>query len=179
MNNDIKKVLLSTEEIETKAKELGKILAVDYAGKTPILLGLLKGSIPFIGDLMKQINIPLQVEFMDVSSYHGGTSSSGQVKILKDLDVSVEGRHIIIVEDIVDTGFTLTRVIELLKHRGAASVEVVTMLDKPEGRVVTMEPKYVGFTVPKEFVVGYGLDYNELYRNLPYVGVLKEEVYMK
>ncbi|MGL4337213.1 MAG: hypoxanthine phosphoribosyltransferase [Turicibacter sp.] len=179
MHNDIKEILLSTEQIEAKAKELGRQLAVDYADKSPIVLGLLKGSIPFIGDLIKQIDIPLELEFMDVSSYHGGTQSSGQVKILKDLDVSVEGRDIIIVEDIVDTGFTLTRVIELLKHRGAASVEVVTMLDKPEGRVVVMEPKYIGFTIPKEFVVGYGLDYNEFYRNLPYVGILKEEVYMK
>ena len=179
MHNDIKDVLISAEQIEAKALELGKQLEVDYKGKSPILLGLLKGSIPFIGDLMKHINTPIQVEFMDVSSYHGGTTSSGQVKILKDLDVSVEGRHIIIVEDIVDTGFTLTKVIELLKHRKAASVEVVTMLDKPEGRVVEMKPKYIGFTIPNEFVVGYGLDYNEYYRNLPYVGILKKEVYSK
>ena len=179
MHNDIKDVLISAEQIEMKALELGKQLEVEYEGKSPILLGLLKGSIPFIGDLMKQINTPIQVEFMDVSSYHGGTTSSGQVKILKDLDVSVEGRHIIIVEDIVDTGFTLTKVIELLKHRKAASVEVVTMLDKPEGRVVEMKPKYIGFTIPNEFVVGYGLDYNEYYRNLPYVGILKKEVYSK
>ncbi len=179
MHNDIKEILISAKQIEEKALELGKVLEQDYASKSPILLGLLKGSIPFIGDLMKNIDTPVQVEFMDVSSYHGGTTSSGQVKILKDLDISVEGRHIIIVEDIVDTGFTLTRVIELLKHRKAASVEVVTMLDKPEGRVVEMEPKYIGFTIPNAFVVGYGLDFNEYYRNLPYVGVLKEEVYTK
>ena len=179
MHNDIKEVLFTTEQIEAKAAELATQLEVDYADKKPILLGLLKGSIPFIGDLMKHMNIPVQIEFMDVSSYHGGTTSSGQVKILKDLDVSVENRHIIIVEDIVDTGFTLDKVIALLKRRGAASAEVVTMLDKPEGRVVVMEPKYIGFTIPKAFVVGYGLDYEEYYRNLPYVGILKEEVYMK
>ena len=177
--NYIKEILFTTEQIEDKAAQLAKQLEVDYQDKKPILLGLLKGSIPFIGDLMKHMNIPIQIEFMDVSSYHGGTTSSGQVKILKDLDISVENRHIIIVEDIVDTGFTLTKVIALLKHRGAASVEVVTMLDKPEGRIVEMEPKYIGFTIPKAFVVGYGLDYDEYYRNLPYVGILKEEVYMK
>ena len=178
MHNDIKEILFTTEQIEAKAAELAKQLELDYADKKPILLGLLKGSIPFIGDLMKHMNIPVQIEFMDVSSYHGGTTSSGQVKILKDLDTSVENRHIIIVEDIVDTGFTLDKVIALLKHRGAAAVEVVTMLDKPEGRVVVMEPKYIGFNIPKAFVVGYGLDYDEYYRNLPYVGILKEEVYM-
>lgn len=176
MHSDIKEILISKQQIEEKALELGKQLNEAYAEKKPILLGLLKGSIPFMGDLMKVLDIPAQIEFMDVSSYHGATSS-GQVKILKDLDTSVEGRHVLIVEDIVDTGFTLTKVIELLKHRGAASVEVVTMLDKPEGRVVKMDAKYVGFTIPKAFVVGYGLDYDELYRNLPYVGILDERVY--
>lgn len=179
MHNDIKEVLLTTEQIETKAKELAGQLNKDYAEKSPILLGLLKGSIPFMGDLMKHLDIPTQIEFMDVSSYHGGVSTSGQVKILKDLDTSVENRHVLIVEDIVDTGYTLNKVIELLNHRGAASVEVVSMLDKPEGREVTMEAKYVGFVIPKAFVVGYGLDYEEYYRNLPYVGILKEEVYTK
>jgi len=179
MHNDIKEILISKQQIEEKAHELGQRLNDEYSEKKPILLGLLKGSIPFMGDLMKVLDIPAQIEFMDVSSYHGGVASSGQVKILKDLDISVEGRHVIIVEDIVDTGFTLHKVIELLKHRGAESVEVVTMLDKPDGRVVEMNAKYVGFTIPKAFVVGYGLDYDELYRNLPYVGVLKEEVYTK
>lgn len=179
MHSDIKEILISKEQIEKKAIELGQQLNADYGGKQPILLGLLKGSIPFMGDLMKVMDIPAQIEFMDVSSYHGGVASSGQVKILKDLDVPVEGRHVLVVEDIVDTGFTLKKIIELLKHRGAASVEVVTMLDKPEGRVVEMQAKYVGFTIPKAFVVGYGLDYDEFYRNLPYVGILKEQVYMK
>lgn len=179
MHNDIKEILLTSEQIETKAKELATQLNTDYAEKNPILLGLLKGSVPFMADLMKHMDIPAQMEFMDVSSYHGEVSSSGHVKIMKDLDTPVENRHVIIVEDIVDTGFTLSKVIDLLKHRGAASVEVVSMLDKPEGRVVEMEAKYVGFVIPKEFVVGYGLDYNEYYRNLPYVGILKEEVYTK
>jgi len=179
MHNDIKEILISKQQIEEKALELGQILNAAYAEKRPILLGLLKGSVPFMGDLMKVLDIPAQIEFMDVSSYHGGVASSGQVKILKDLDIDIDGRHVIIVEDIVDTGFTLLKVVELLKHRGAASVEVVTMLDKPEGRIVEMKAKYVGFTIPKAFVVGYGLDYDELYRNLPYVGILKEEVYTK
>ncbi|MCL1950532.1 MAG: hypoxanthine phosphoribosyltransferase [Turicibacter sp.] len=178
MHSDIKEILISKQQIEDKAIELGNILSEAYSGKQPILLGLLKGSVMFMGDLMKSIEVPAQIEFMDVSSYHGATSS-GQVKILKDLDVSVEGRHVLIVEDIVDTGFTLSKVIELLKHRGASSVEVVTLLDKPEGRVVEMKAKYVGFTIPKAFVVGYGLDYNEFYRTLPYVGILKEQVYTK
>jgi len=177
MHNDIKTILVSQEQIEARSSELGQELSADYEGKDPVLLGLLKGSVPFMGDLMKHLGIRAELEFMDVSSYHGGVASSGQVKIIKDLDTSVEGRHVLIVEDIVDTGFTLKKVIELLKHRGAASVEVVTLLDKPGGRVVEMKPKYVGFTIPKAFVVGYGLDYNEFYRNLPYVGVLKEEVY--
>lgn len=178
MHNDIQEILLTSAQIESKAKELGELINKDYADKKPILVGLLKGSVPFMGDLMKHVDIPAQMEFMDVSSYHGVTST-GQVKILKDLDISVENRHVLIVEDIVDTGFTLSKVVDLLKHRGAASVEVISMLDKPEGRVVTMDAKYVGFTIPKKFVVGYGLDYDEFYRNLPYVGVLKEEVYMK
>ena len=178
MHSDIQEILISKEQIEKKAIELGQQLNEAYAGKRPILLGLLKGSIPFMGDLMKSMDIPAQIEFMDVSSYHG-TESTGQVKILKDVDTSVDGRHVLIVEDIVDTGHTLSKVIALLKHRGALSVEVVTLLDKPEGRVVKMDAKYVGFTIPKAFVVGYGLDYDELYRNLPYVGILKEQVYMK
>ena len=179
MHNDIKEILLTSEQIESKAKELSEQLNKDYAEKKPILLGLLKGSIPFMGDLMKHMDIPAQMEFMDLSSYHGGVASSGQVKIMKDMDTSVENRHVIIVEDIVDTGFTLSKVIDLLKHRGAETVEVVSMLDKPEGRIVEMQAKYVGFVIPKEFVVGYGLDYDEFYRNLPYVGILKEEIYTK
>jgi len=176
MHQDIDKVLLSQEEIESKSAELATQLKVDYADKKPILLGLLKGSAMFMSELMKTLDIDLQIDFMDVSSYDG-TASSGDVRIVKDLSMSVRGRHVLIAEDIVDTGRTLETVIELLKNRGAASVEMVTLLDKPEARVAPIAAKYVGFTIPKLFVVGYGLDYNEKYRNLPYIGILKESVY--
>jgi hypoxanthine phosphoribosyltransferase/bifunctional protein TilS/HprT len=132
-----------------------------------------------MGTLVQEIDIHLELGFMDVSSYHGGIQSSGDIKIEKDLGIPVDGRDIIIAEDIVDTGKTLNVVVNLLKYRGAKTVEVVTLLDKPAGRVVEFKPKYIGKTIPKEFVVGYGLDYDEKYRNLPYVGVLKEEVYSK
>ncbi|MFA5544013.1 MAG: hypoxanthine phosphoribosyltransferase, partial [Bacilli bacterium] len=145
----------------------------------PLIVGLLKGCIPFLAELVKHIDIYCQIEFMSVQSYHGGTASTGNVKITKDLDVSVEGRDVIIAEDIVDTGRTINVVKELLKYRGAASVEVVTLLDKPQGRTEEFVPKYIGVTIPKEFVVGFGLDYDEYYRNLPYVGILKQEVYEK
>jgi len=177
MHQDIKEILITGEQIEKKAAELGQQLSKDYAGKKPILLGLLKGSVPFMADIMKNIDIPVEIEFMDISSYHGA-KSTGQVKILKDLDTSVENRHVIIAEDIIDTGRTLEKVVHLLKHRGASSVETVSMLDKVESRAVEMEAKYIGFVIPSAFVVGYGLDYNESYRNLPYVGILKEEVYV-
>ena len=176
MHQDIDKILLSQKEIEERTIELAEQLKIDYENKKPILLGLLKGSVMFMADLMKSLDIDLQVDFMDVSSYEG-TASTGDVKIVKDLDVSVRGRHVIIAEDIVDTGRTLEKVIELLKNRGAASIEMVTLLDKPEARIAPIAAKYVGFAIPKSFVVGYGLDYNEKYRNLPYVGILKESVY--
>ena len=176
MHQDIDKILLTQKEIENKSVELARQLKMDYESKNPILLGLLKGSTMFMADLMKSLDIELQVDFMDVSSY-AGTTSTGDVKIVKDLDISVRGRHVIIAEDIVDTGRTLEKVIELLKNRGAASVEMVTLLDKPEARVAPIHAKYVGFAIPKSFVVGYGLDYNEKYRNLPYIGILKESVY--
>jgi len=176
MHQDIDKILLTQAEIEAKAIELAQLLKADYTNKKPILVGLLKGSVMFMADLMKSLDIDLQVEFMDISSYDGA-KSTGDVKIVKDLDISVRGRHVLIVEDIVDTGRTLEKVFELLRNRQAASVEMVTLLDKPEARVAPIHAKYVGFTIPKLFVVGYGLDYNEKYRNLPYVGILKESVY--
>ncbi|MDW8742860.1 hypoxanthine phosphoribosyltransferase [Streptococcus suis] len=179
LDNDIKKVLVSEEEIIAKSKELGQILAQDYADKNPLLVGILKGSIPFMAELMKHIDSHVETDYMVVSSYHGGTESSGTVKIIKDLDNSVVGRHIIFVEDIIDTGRTLKELKELFALRQAASIKIATLLDKPEGRVVEIEPDYTCFTIPNEFVVGFGLDYNENYRNLPYVGVLKEEVYTK
>lgn len=177
LDKDIKKILVSEEEIIAKCKELGQILANDYADKNPILVGILKGSIPFMAELMKHIDTHIETDYMVVSSYHGGTESSGTVKIIKDLDNSVAGRHIIFVEDIIDTGRTLKELKELFALRQAASIKIATLLDKPEGRVVEIEPDYTCFTIPNEFVVGFGLDYDENYRNLPYVGVLKEEVY--
>ncbi|HEL2739105.1 TPA: hypoxanthine phosphoribosyltransferase [Streptococcus suis] len=179
LDKDIKKILVSEEEIVAKCKELGQILAKDYADKNPILVGILKGSIPFMAELMKHIDAHIETDYMVVSSYHGGTESSGTVKIIKDLDNSVAGRHIIFVEDIIDTGRTLKELKELFALRQAASIKIATLLDKPEGRVVEIEPDYTCFTIPNEFVVGFGLDYDENYRNLPYVGVLKEEVYTK
>jgi hypoxanthine phosphoribosyltransferase/bifunctional protein TilS/HprT len=177
MHNDISKILISTEEIDEITKRLGKQLSIDYKDKFPIVVGLLKGCVPFMGKLITEMDIPLEIEFMDVSSYHGEIESSGDIKITKDLDIQVDGRHVIIAEDIVDTGRTIRVVMDLLKYRGAKSVSVVTLLDKPDGRVVSLDPEYIGVTIPKEFVVGYGLDYQERYRNLPYVGVLKPEVY--
>ena len=179
LEKDILKVLVTREEINQIAKDLGKKLAEDYKDKFPLVIGILKGCVPFIGELVSEMDIHLEMGFMDVSSYHGGIESSGNVKILKDLGISVQDRHIIIAEDIVDTGRTIKTIMDLLLYRGAASVETATMLDKPEGRVVEFQPKYVGTIIPKEFVVGFGLDYDEKYRNLPYVGVLKPEVYNK
>lgn len=179
LDKDIKKILVSEEEIFEKSKELGQIIAKEYADKKPLLVGILKGSIPFMAELIKHIDAHIETDYMVVSSYHGGTESSGTVKIIKDLDNSVAGRHIIFVEDIIDTGRTLKELKELFALRQAASIKIVTLLDKPEGRVVEIEPDYTCFTIPNEFVVGFGLDYDENYRNLPYVGVLKEEVYTK
>lgn len=179
LDKDIEKVLVSHEEINDIAKRLGKQISEDYSDKFPLLIGLLKGCVPFMGTLMQELDIHLELGFMDVSSYHGGIESSGDIRIEKDLGIPVQDRHIIIAEDIVDTGKTLSVICDLLKYRGAKSIEVVTLLDKPEGRVVEFVPKYIGKTIPKEFVVGYGLDFDEKYRNLPYVGVLKKEVYSK
>lgn len=179
LEKDILKVLVSEQQIDEICKRLGKQITNDYAEKKPIIVGLLKGCMPFMAQLIKEIDLYCEIELMGVSSYHGGITSSADVKITKDLEVSVSGRHILIAEDIVDTGKTLDVISKLMFHRGAASVEVVTLLDKPEGRIVPFVPKYVGVTIPKEFVVGFGLDYDEYYRNLPYVGVLKPEVYKK
>jgi hypoxanthine phosphoribosyltransferase len=179
LEKDIKKVLVSEEEIKDITKRLGKQLSEDYKDKFPLVIGLLKGCVPFMGNLLTEMDIHLEIGFMDVSSYHGGIQSSGDIKIGKDIGIPVQDRDIIIAEDIVDTGRTLHVIMDLLKYRGAKSVEIVTLLDKPAGRVVELEAKYVGTTIPNEFVVGYGLDYDEKYRNLPYVGVLKEEVYSK
>ncbi len=179
MHNDIKSTVLTSEQIQDTCKRLGSEITKDYAGKNPLCIGILKGSILFMADLIKNIDTHVELEFMDVSSYHGGMESTGEVKILKDLDVSVEGRDLIIIEDILETGTTLNAIVDLLKYRKANSIEIVTLLDKPMRRKVDIEAKYVGEKIPDEFVVGYGLDYQEHYRNLPYIGLLKEEVYTK
>lgn len=179
LKQDIKKILISHDEIVTAARELGQKLTEDYQGKNPILVGILKGSVPFMAELIKHIDTHIELDFMLVSSYHGGTSSSGVINIIKDMDQDIKGRDILFVEDIIDTGKTLKSLKELFEGRQPASVKIATLLDKPEGRLVEIEADYTCFTIPNEFVVGYGLDYDENYRNLPYIGVLKEEVYSK
>ena len=176
MNENVKKVLVSQEQITERAKQLGKQISEDYKDKYPILIALLKGSVPFMAELMKYIEIDMETEFMDVSSY-AGTKSTGEVKIIKDLDRSIRDCDVIIVEDIVDTGRTLKTVTELLYSKGANSVKIVTLLNKEAGRVVDIKADYIGFEIENEFVIGFGLDYDEKYRNLPYVGVLKEKCY--
>lgn len=177
LEKDIEKILVDQEKIVEVSQKLGKAITEDYKDKKPLMIGLLNGCLPFLAEVIKHIDLYCEYEVMSVQSYHGGTKSAGSVKITKDLDISVENRHVIIAEDIVDTGRTINVVKDLLEYRGAASVEVVTLLDKPEGRIEPFKPKYVGVTIPKLFVVGFGLDYQGYYRNLPYVGVLKEEVY--
>lgn len=179
LEQDIKKILISHDEIVTAARKLGQKLTEDYQGKNPILVGILKGSVPFMAELIKHIDTHIELDFMLVSSYHGGTSSSGVINIIKDMDQDIKGRDILFVEDIIDTGKTLKSLKELFEGRQPASVKIATLLDKPEGRLVEIEADYTCFTIPNEFVVGYGLDYDENYRNLPYIGVLKEEVYSK
>jgi hypoxanthine phosphoribosyltransferase len=176
LKNDISEVVLSEEDIEQIVTRLGETLTKDYEGKTPIMVGLLKGSVLFMGDLIKKIDTHLEIDFMDVSSYVG-TKSTGEVQILKDLSGSVDGRHVLIVEDIIETGTTLNSIIDLIKYRNAASIEIVTLLDKPVNRKLHVDVKYIGTEIPDGFVVGYGLDFDEKYRNLPYIGLLKPEFY--
>ena len=176
-NRDIKEVLISEEQLAAKVAELGARISKDYEGKKLIILGVLKGSVVFMADLIRQITIPVEMDFMAVSSYGSGTKTSGVVKILKDLDRLIQGYHVLIVEDILDSGMTLSYLTELLRDRNPASIRIATLLDKPDRRKVDIKPDYVGFRIPDEFVVGYGLDYAELYRNLPYVGVLAPHVY--
>ena len=179
LEQDIKKILISYDEIVDAAKKLGQQLTKDYQGKNPIFVGILKGSVPFMAELIKHIDTHIELDFMLVSSYHGGTASSGVINVIKDIDQDITGRDILFVEDIIDTGQTLKNLCNLFKERNAASVKIATLLDKPEGRVVEIDADYTCFTIPNEFVVGYGLDYNENYRNIPYIGILKEEVYTK
>lgn len=176
MHQDVDRILVSEEEIITRCKEMGAQISLDFAGKKPMIVGLLKGSVPFMAELIKHLDLDLQIDFMDVSSY-SGTESQGDVKINKDLDVSIKGLDILLVEDIVDTGRTLDTVKNLLYSKGAADVKIATLLDKPDRRVIQIEPDYTGFVIPDEFVIGFGLDFDQKYRNLPYVGVLKRELY--
>lgn len=177
MRNDIEKILITEEEIQEKCREFGSKLTEEYEGRFPLVVGVLKGAMLFMGDLVKHIDTHVEMDFLDVSSYGKGMVSSGEVKIVKDLDTSVEGRDVILVEDIIDSGLTLSYLVKLFYYRKAKSVKVVTLLDKPEGRKVDLVPDMVGFNVPNAFVVGYGLDYAERYRNLPFIGVLKPEIY--
>ncbi|MFY9224944.1 MAG: hypoxanthine phosphoribosyltransferase [Blastocatellia bacterium] len=168
-------VLISAESIQARVKELGAKITQDYVGKSLLLICVLKGACIFLGDLVRNIDLPLSLDFMAVSSYGAASKSSGEVRILKDLDTSLKGRDILVVEDIVDTGLTLNYLQDIFRRRDANSVAVVALLDKPSRRIRQVEVAYVGFEIPNAFVVGYGLDYAERYRNLPFVGVLKEE----
>ena len=177
MNEDIKKILISEDELKAIVERLGKQITEDYKGKNVLLIGILKGSVIFMADLMRAIEVPCNIDFMAVSSYGNGTESSGRVKINKDLDNDIQGKDIIIIEDILDSGKTLYYIRDILSARKPASIKICTLFDKPERREADIKADYIGSLVPNEFIVGYGLDYAEYYRNLPFIGVLKESVY--
>ena len=179
MKEDIQSILYSPEVLAEKVRQIGQKISHDYAGKNPLLVSVLKGSVVFMSDLMRAIDIPCQIDFMMVSSYGAGVKTSGVVKIMKDLDTPLEGRDLIIVEDILDSGKTLHYLKGMLSERHPNSIRIAALLDKPERREAPITADYVGFNVPNEFVVGYGLDYSEVYRNLPYIGILKPEIYSK
>lgn len=178
MHNDIERILLTEEQIKEKVTELGKILAEEYKDKNPVVVGVLKGVVIFYADMIRAMGIPCQMDFMCVSSYRG-TESTGRTQVSKDLSCDIHGRHVLILEDIFDTGNSLEFIVGHLKNKGPASLKICTLLDKPDRRKpgVTVQADYTGFVIPNEFVVGYGLDFNEGYRNLPYVGILKPELY--
>ena len=177
MHQDVEQILYTEEDLRRRIRELGAQIAADYAGRTPMLVSVLRGSYIFMADLTRAIDLDLTVDFMAVSSYGAGTVSSGQVEIKKDLSDSIEDRDLIIVEDILDSGNTLYYLMDVLRARQPASIRICTLMDKPERRTKPITADYVGFTIPDAFIVGYGLDYAEKYRNLPYVGVLKPSVY--
>lgn len=177
MLNDIQEILYSEEFIADLVRRIGREITNDYRGKNLLLVSVLKGSVVFMADLMRAIELPARIDFMSVSSYGSGTKTTGVVKIIKDLDIELKGYDIVIVEDILDSGKTLHYLVDMLKTRGPNSIEVCTLFDKPERREVDVHAKYIGCAIPDAFIVGYGLDYNEKYRNLPFVGVLKSEVY--
>ena len=174
---DVQEVLLTEDQIQARVAELGTQLNADYASLEPVLISVLKGSIVFLADLVRSMELPLSIDIMEVSSYGAATETSGQVRILKDLSNPIEGRHVIVVEDIIDTGLTLNYLLRYLREKGPASLRICCLLDKPARRLTEIPIDYVGFTIPDRFVVGYGLDYGERYRNLPYVGVLRPSVY--
>jgi hypoxanthine phosphoribosyltransferase len=173
----IQKVLIDDAQVQAKIRELGTQITADYAGKDLLLVGVLKGALLFIVDLARQIDLPLELDFMAISSYGAATETSGVVRILKDLDTSIEGRDVLIVEDIIDSGLTLNYIVEHLRNRGPASIKICSLLNKPSRRRVDVKVDYRGFDIPDEFVVGYGLDFQQRYRNVPFVGVLKPETY--
>ena len=177
MMPDVREVLISSEEIQERVREIGKRITDEYRGERLLLIGVLRGAVVVMGDLMRRIDLPCEIDFMDISSYGSGTSSSGVVRILKDLEEDITGRHVLIVEDIVDTGLTLSYLRRSLLARKPASLEICALLTKPSRRRVELEVKYLGFEVPDEFVVGYGLDYDGAYRNLPDICVLKPEIF--
>src|SRR3954447_6817398 len=178
LHADIAEVLLTEEQISTRVAELGARITADYQGQRLTLVSALKGSLPFMADLMRAIDLPLRIDLMEVSSYGGATTeSSGLVRILKDLSSSIEGEDVLIVEDIIDTGLTLNYLVRYLRGKNPKTLRICTLLDKPARRLVEIPVDYIGFTIPDQFVVGYGLDYGEIYRNLRYLGVLKPEVY--
>ena len=177
MMEDIKGILLTEEMLREKTMWLAAQISRDFQGKNPVIISVLKGSFVFMADLVRGLTIPCMVDFLSVSSYGSGAKSSGEVQILKDLDTHIEGRHLLVVEDILDSGLTLSYIMKLLKARRPASIKLCTLLDKPDRRRVEVQVDYKGFTIPDEFVVGYGLDFNEQYRNLPFIGILKPEIY--
>ena len=177
MINDVEYILYSEEDIKNKVAELGKTLTEEYKDKNPVLIGVLKGCFVFMSDIARVLETKCTIDFMVVSSYGNGTSTTGAVKITKDLSQDIEGRHVIIIEDVLDSGVTLSYLKKYLANRKPASIKICTLLDKPERRISDIKPDYYGFVCPDEFVVGYGLDYAERYRNLPYIGVLKPEIY--
>lgn len=179
LEQDVDRILITEQQLDERIREMGRQIAADYQGEQLTIVGILKGAVIFFADLARAIDLPLQMDFMSVSSYGSGTTSSGVVKIIKDLDADVTGRHILLVEDIIDTGITLAYLKEYLSNRGARSVKICTLLDKPTRREKAVHVDYIGFTMPDEFLIGYGVDYAENYRNLPYVASLKRSVYEK
>lgn len=177
MHKDVEYVFASEKEIQARVKELGAQITKDYEGKTPVFVGVLKGCFTFMADIVRACDVMCTIDFMAVSSYGDSTVSSGAVKIVKDLSENIEGKDVIIVEDILDSGNTLNYLIKYMNDRKPASIRVVTLMDKPERRTAPVKADYVGFTIPDAFVVGYGLDYSQRYRNLPYIGILKPEIY--